>query len=551
MKKAEKIQLIALGGVGEVGKNLYIVKIDSDIFIVDAGLKYPENEMLGIDVVIPDITYLLERKDRVRAIFLTNGRLDRIGAIFYILKHINAPVYGTKWTIALTKERMKQYSVTADFREVNMRKPVHFPQVTVSFFRTFSNIPDSMGVCFHTSMGAIVHTGDFKLEQSSIGSHFLDFGKMAEIGNSGVLCLLSDSINAERPGFSGSEALAGEMINDVMYNSPGRVVVSVAETNIYRIQQIFNAAVETGRKIAIIGKSFAKIIELARQLRYLKADDDLFIPVSHLKKLEKQNSVLLCASDSFDPLAEISKMAKGIHKQHHITSDDTVLIAQTPTPGQELIYSKTIDLLFRAGANVVSIDKKAFFSGHGCQEELKLMLHLMKPKYFIPVHGEFKMQIAHAKIAQSIGIREENIFLLDQGDVVEFTPKSAKTVTKVPSGNVLIDGLGVGDVGNIVLRDRRLLSQDGILIVVVTLNKEMKKIVAGPEIISRGFVYVRESESLISKATKMVHDTLSSCMEDVSMDWSTMKQNIRDVLNQFLYEQTKRRPMILPIIMEV
>lgn len=551
MKKTERIKLISLGGVGEVGKNMYVVEIDSDIFIVDAGLKYPENEMLGIDVVIPDITYLLENKERVKAIILTNGASGRIGAVFHLLKHLDIPVYGTKWTIALTKERLKPYGMKADFREIDVQKPIQISQVKISFFHTFSNVPDSVGVCFYTSMGAIVHTGDFKFEQTPIGNSYPDIRKIAEIGNKGVLCLLSDSINAEKPGYTGSESLIADVINDCLYSSKGKVIVSIAEINIHRIQQVFDAAIQNGRKVALIGKYLSKLVDLAKKLRYLNFADNLLIPISEALKQPDHDVIFLAASAQGEPLSEIAKMAKGIHKQYNVRNGDTVLIASSPTPGHELIYSKTIDLLFRAGANVVSIDKKGFFSGHGCQEELKLMLHLMKPKYFIPVHGEFKMQIAHAKLAESVGIRRDHIFLVDPGEVIEMTKKTAKTGSKVAAGNVLIDGLGVGDVGNIVLRDRRLLSQDGILIVVVTLNKELKQIVSGPEIISRGFVYVRESETLIAQASKMVNEIILKCMEDDAIEWSTIKQNIRDYLNQFLFEQTKRRPMILPIIMEV
>jgi len=553
MKKTEKIKIIALGGVGEIGKNMYVVEIDSDIFVVDCGLMYPENEMLGIDVVIPDISYLEENKDRVKAVLLTHGHDESIGGIFHIVQHLKAPIYGTKLTLAFVKERLKAYGLNekANLREINDGTILEFNHVKISFFRTYHSIPDSVGICFHTSMGAIVHTGDFKFDQTPVGSQYADIGKMANIGNKGVLCLLSDSMNAEIPGYTGSEALIGDEIQDVLYNAKGRVIVSLFASNINRIQQVMDAAQACGRKLAIVGKNITNIIHIAIKLGYLSISEDLIIPVQNISKYPKHKVLIMTTSHQGEPLSVLTKMAKGVHNKYNIEKGDTVLIASSPIPGHELTFSKTIDMLYRAGAQVVTKNRKIHISGHGYQEELKLMLNLMKPKYFIPINGEYKMQKAHAKLATSVGVPEKNIFLVDKGDVIEFNKGTVKTGQKVPSGNVLIDGLGVGDVGNIVLRDRRLLSQDGILIVVVTLNKTTKKIVAGPEIITRGFVYVRESEELITKAVQTVNEILVKCMEEQTIEWSSIKQNIRDALNQFLFEQTKRRPMILPIIMEV
>lgn len=553
MEKTEKIKLIALGGVGEVGKNMFVVEINSDIFVVDSGLMYPGDEMLGIDMVIPDITYLKDNKDRVKGIFLTHGHDESIGGIFNLLHHIHVPIYGTKLTLALVGEKLKENRMSQSVlvKEINNETVLSFSSTKVTFFKTNHSIPDSVGISFSTTMGAIVHTGDFKFDQTPVGDNYMDIGKIARIGEEGVLCLLSDSINAEKPGYSGSEALVGEEISDVMYNAEGRVIVAVFGSNLHRIQQVINAAVKNNRKLAVVGKNMRNILNLAINLGYIDVEDELFISINEIDKHSQREVAILTTSNKGEPLAVISRMAKQTHKQVNVRNSDTVLIAATPMPGHELVFSRTIDLLFRAGANVVFGEKKVHVSGHGHQEELKIMLNLTKPKYFIPIHGEFKMQKAHAKLAKQVGLEDKNIFLVDKGEVIEFKGNHVYTGGKVPSGNVLIDGLGVGDIGNIVLRDRRLLSQDGILIVVVTLDKQRKKINSGPEIITRGFVYVRESEELIANATKVVSDVVERSMREQAIEWSQIKLNIRESLNQFLYEKTKRRPMILPIIMEV
>ncbi len=553
MEKTENIKLIALGGVGEVGKNMFVVEINSDIFVVDAGLMYPEGEMLGIDMVIPDITYLKENEDRVKGIILTHGHDESIGGIFYLLNNLRVPIYGTKLTLALVGEKLKENKMrqTVLVKEIDNETVLTFESTEVSFFRTNHSIPDSVGISFSTSMGAIVHTGDFKFDQTPVGDSQMDIGKIARLGEKGVLCLLSDSINAEKPGYSGSEALVGREISDVMYIAEGRVIVAVFASNLYRIQQVINAALKNNRKLAVVGKNMRNILNLAINLGYISIEEELFISVNEIEQYSQKEIAILTTSNQGDPLAILSRMAKQSHKQVNVKEGDTVLIAATPIPGHELVFSKTIDILSRAGANVVFGQKQVHTSGHGHQEELKMMLNLTKPKYFIPIHGEFKMQKAHEKLAKQVGVRSSNIFLVDKGDVIEFKGDQVYTAGKVPSGNVLIDGLGIGDVGNIVLRDRRLLSQDGILIVVVTLDKQRKQIISGPEIITRGFVYVRESEELISNSTKVVSTIVERSMQEHSIEWSQIKLNIREALNQFLYEKTKRRPMILPIIMEI
>ncbi|MBU7592173.1 ribonuclease J [Metabacillus halosaccharovorans] len=553
MEKTENIKLIALGGVGEVGKNMFVVEINSDIFVVDAGLMYPEDGMLGIDMVIPDITYLKENGDRVKGIFLTHGHDESIGGIFYLLNNISVPIYGTKLTLALVGEKLKENKMrqTVLVKEIDNETVLSFDSTTVSFFRTNHSIPDSVGISFSTTMGSIVHTGDFKFDQTPVGNSQMDIGKIASLGENGVLCLLSDSVNAEKPGFSGSEAIVGGEISDVMYNAEGRVIVAVFASNLNRIQQVINAAIKNNRKLAVVGKNMRNILNLAINLGYISVEGDVFVSVNEINKHAEKEIAILTTSNHGDPLAVLSRMAKQAHKQVNVKVRDTVLIAATPIPGQELVFSKTIDILSRAGANVVFGQKQIHMSGHGHQEELKMMLNLTKPTYFIPVHGEYKMQKSHEKLAKQVGVDAQNIFLVEKGDVVEFKGDHVYTGGKVPSGNVLIDGLGIGDVGNIVLRDRRLLSQDGILIVVVTLDKQRKQIISGPEIITRGFVYVRESEELITNATNVVSTIVDRSMQEHSIEWSQLKLNIREALNQFLYEKTKRRPMILPIIMEI
>lgn len=394
-------------------------------------------------------------------------------------------------------------------------------------------------------------TGDFKFDQTPVLNQTSDIGEIAKIGNSGVLCLLSDSANAEKPGYTPSEAVVGGEISDVMYNAENRVIVAAFASNFNRIQQVIDAALQNGRKLAVSGKNISAILQLAIKLGYVTADEDMFIPVQDVKKYPKREVAILTGDNHGEPLAALTRIAKQGHKQLDIEEGDTVLIASSPIPGQELIYSKAVDLLTRAGANVVFAQKRVHVSGHGCQEELKLMLNLLKPKYLIPVNGEYRMQKAHSKLAEEIGMKRSDIFLVEKGDVVEFRGQNVKIGDKVQSGNILIDGLGVGDIGNIVLRDRRLLSQDGILIVVITLDKKKKHLVSGPEIITRGFVYVRESEQLIVEATELVREIVKESTENAVVEWSALKQTMRDALNQFLYEKTKRKPMIIPIIMEV
>ncbi|MEH7083191.1 ribonuclease J [Neobacillus drentensis] len=547
------IKVITLGGVGEIGKNMYLVEVDKDIFIIDAGLMFPEEEMLGIDIVIPDITYLKENKERVKAIFLTHGHEDHIGALSYVLRHIEVPVYGTKLTLALANAKLREqdYFSKTNFIEVQSDTIVNLDVVDVSFFKTNHSIPDSVGICIHTSEGIIVYTGDFKFDQAATKLYKPEIGKMAAIGEQGVLCLLSDSTEAEKPGYTASEAIVEREMSNAFYNAPGRIIAACFASDINRIQHIFNSAKENGRKVTVVGKSLERIYHIALDLGYLEVDEDLIIPVSQLKEYQDREIVVLMTGSQGEPIEALQKMAKQMDKVVNIQKGDTVLIAASPLRGSEVFLFKTIDMLFRAGANVISGKRTIHVSSHGSQEELKFMINLMKPKYLVPVHGEYRMLKAHRKLALECGLTDEQIIIPDRGDILEWKEGRLAVAGKVPSGNILIDGIGVGDVGNIVLRDRRLLSQDGILIVVVTLKKQDKSIAAGPEIISRGFVYVRESEKLMEESTKLVRDIVERNIAKDSFEWSSLKQEIREELNRNLYEKTKRRPMILPIIMEI
>ncbi|GGG11921.1 ribonuclease J [Paenibacillus abyssi] len=552
----DKLLIFALGGVGEIGKNMYVIQHGSDIVVVDAGLKFPEEDMLGIDIVIPDITYLTENRDKVRAILITHGHEDHIGGLPYVLKHLNVPVYGTKLTLGLIEGKLKEAGLLGETKRIliNADSEVQLGSIKATFFRTNHSIPDSVGVCLDTPEGTVVHTGDFKFDHTPVNDQYADLQRMAEIGSRGVLALLSDSTNAERPGFTPSESMIGVEFEDIFRKATQRVIVATFASNVHRIQQVINAAMATKRKIAVIGRSMVNVVNIASELGYLNIPEGMLIEPDEVNKMAADRVVVLSTGSQGEPMSALTRMARSTHRKVDILPGDTVIIAATPIPGNEKYVGRTVDELFRLGANVIygpGSVSGVHVSGHGSQEELKLMLNLIKPKYFIPIHGEYRMLRQHALLGEAIGIEKENIFLLDNGDTVELQGGNARKGNKVPAGNVLIDGLGVGDVGNIVLRDRKLLSQDGILVVVVTLSKQDGTILSGPDIISRGFVYVRESEGLLEEANRIVTSTLNKLMNDKVNEWASLKTNVKDALGRFLYEQTRRRPMILPIIMEV
>ncbi|MTD30228.1 ribonuclease J [Planomicrobium sp. YIM 101495] len=550
--KNEVIKVIPLGGVGEIGKAMYVIDIDEDLFIVDSGLMFPEDEMLGIDIVIPDMTFLEENKDRVKGIFLTHGHEDAIGSIAYLLKKVQAPVYGSKLTIALAKEHVKGQGSLKNYKffEVTNKSRMNFDKTHVTFFHTTHSIPDSFGIVFHTSEGAIVHTGEFKFDQSVKGAYRPDIAKMAKLGEDGVLMLLSDSTEAERPGYTTSETVVADHIMSAFRSAEGRILVSLYSSNFIRIQQVFDIASATGKKVAVVGKSLENSYEVGLRLGYLEVDEETVISIKDLDKYDDREVVVIVTGNQGEPLEALEKMIRKQHKDVRIKETDTVLITFTPSPGMEVQMYQTMNKLAKAGATVLTSNRKVHVSGHGSQEDLKLMLNMMKPKYFIPIQGEYKMLIGHSKLAQQVGIQKSDIFIADKGDIVEYKNGKVRMSGRVTAGNVLIDGIGVGDVGNIVLRDRKLLSQDGIFIVVVTLNRKQKKIASGPELISRGFVYVRESEQLMDESTKLVTKIVEKYVAKDAFEWNNIKQEIRDTLNSYLFQQTKRRPMIIPIIME-
>jgi len=542
--------------VGEIGKNMYVVQYGSDIVVIDSGLKFPEEDMLGIDIVIPDVSYLVENKEKVRGIVLTHGHEDHIGGLPYVLKHLNVPVYGTKLTLGLVESKLKEAGMMGETKRVLIHpdSELKFGTLKVTFFKTNHSIPDSVGICIDTPEGVVVHTGDFKFDQTPVNHDFADLHRMAEIGKRGVLALMSDSTNAERPGFTGSERTVGASLREVFRTAEQRVVVATFASNVHRLQQVIDAAAFTNRKLAVVGRSMVNVITIASELGYLHIPEGMLIEPDEINKLPANRVAILSTGSQGEPMSALTRMARSSHKKVEILPGDTVIIAANPIPGNEKFVGRTIDELFRLGANVIYGPNSAtgvHVSGHGSQEELKLMLNLMKPKYFIPIHGEYRMLRQHGLLAESVGIEKENIFICDLGEVVEIQNGVARKAGKIPVGNVLIDGLGVGDVGNIVLRDRKLLSQDGILVVVVTLSKQDGKIVSGPDIISRGFVYVRESEGLLDEANRIVSGTLQKLTGENINEWASLKTNVKEALGRFLYEQTRRRPMILPIIMEV
>lgn len=551
-RKEDIVKIYAMGGVGEIGNNMTVIEVNHDIFIVDVGLMHPNDDMLGVDTVIPDATYLIENRDRIKAIFLTHGHQANIGGLPFLLKDLKAPVYGTKLTIALLEERLKDVD-TLDNPELMIIEPgidLRIDTQTIAFFRTNHSVPDSVGLAIYTSQGAIVHTGNFKFDYTPVDGKKPDISKMSRIGDRGVLCLLSDSKNAEVPGKTRSDSIIGENLEDVFYSAKGRVITSLYATNIHRIQQLINVAVKMNRKIGIDGHYLDRVITIATKLGYLDIPTGVLTSLDKLNKINDNKVAILTSGTDGDPITPLTRIANHSHKKLSLKENDLFIFAASSAPGSEKSVTKAIDSLMRTGVHVV-YGEKVYNSGHASQEELKLMMELMRPKYLIPINGEFKMLKAHQDVAGSIGMPLHHIFLLDKGDVVEFTKGQARQTEKVPAAHLLVDGLGVGDVGNIVLRDRRLLSQDGTLVVVVTLGRQSKKILSGPEIITRGFVYVRESEALIEDATHIVSEVLSKALNQNVSEWSSLKNGIRDSLSRYLYDKTKRRPMILPIIMEI
>ena len=548
-----KLKIIPLGGLGEIGKNMTIIRYGDEMIMIDAGLMFPENDMLGIDLVIPDISYVLENKSCLKAIILTHGHEDHIGALPYILKKLTVPVYGTKLTLGILSGRLKEDGVDCkNLRVVSGGEIVMIGCFSVGFIRVNHSIPDSVGLSIKTPVGMIVHTGDFKLDYTPIDGKMTDFRRFADLGQRGVLLLMADSTNAEKEGHTPSERTVGAAFNRVFQGAPGRIIVATFSSNVHRIQQAIDMAIRYRRRVAILGRSMVNVVATSLEFGYLHAPEGAIIDIEDIRNYPANKIVIITTGSQGEPMSALTRMAMSDHRQVDVIPGDTVIISATPIPGNEKLVAKTVDNLLRLGANVVHRREEGIHvSGHAARDELRLIHNLVKPKFFMPVHGELHHLFAHAKLAEEMGMNRENILVGENGSVIELTRDSGKIAGHVNAGVIMVDGLGVGDVGNIVLRDRRQLSQDGILIVVVTMNRASGKIISGPDIVSRGFVYVRESEQLMDEARSRVFHVLRRCKDDQVSDWMTIKLNIRDTLAQFLFEQTRRRPMILPIIVEV
>ena len=552
-KTQSKLNIIPLGGLGEIGKNMTVFRYGDDIILVDAGLMFPEDDMLGIDLVIPDITYLLENKDKVKAIFLTHGHEDHIGALPYVMKQIDVPVYGTALTLGILQGRLKENGVSSNAcKVIKPGDKIHAGCFKVEFIRVNHSIPDAVALAIHTPVGLIIHTGDFKFDQTPVDGQVTEFNKFAEFGDQGVLALLADSTNAERPGYTQSEKVVGQTFDDEFRYAKHRIIVASFSSNVHRIQQVVDSAIRYKRKVAVIGRSMVNVDNISMELGYLKIPEGVLIDIDETSNYTPDKIVIITTGSQGEPMSALTRMAMSDHKKVDIVPGDTVIISATPIPGNEKLVSRTIDHLYKLGADVIyEKSNGVHVSGHASQEEIKMMHNLVRPKFFIPVHGEYRHLIKHAQLAGSLGMPRENIVVGENGCIIELTANSVGINGRVPSGKVLVDGLGVGDVGNIVLRDRRQLSQDGIMIVVVTIDKNTCTVVSGPDIVSRGFVYVREAEGLMETAKEKVQQALDKCEQSNVSEWSVIKSAVRDSLGRFLYEKTRRRPMILPIIMEI
>ena len=553
-KKTSKLRVIPLGGMQEVGKNMTLIEYKDEILIVDGGLGFPEDEMLGIDIVIPDISYLLKNRDKVKGMVVTHGHEDHIGAIPYILKKLNIPVYGSKLTLGLLANKFKEHRLfNAQLNEVEIGTSVKIGLFTVDFIRVNHSIPEASALAIHTHAGTIFHSGDFKIDHTPIDGAYMDFHKIAELGKKGVLLMMCESTNVERPGFSPSEKSVGKTFDNIFSDvKSNRIIVATFSSNIHRLQQIFNSAEKAGSKVVVSGRSMLNNTTLAHSLGYIDIKPGMMIDINDMHQYGDHEIVIITTGSQGESMAALSRIAAGEHRKISIKKGDVVIMSSHPIPGNEKMVSKVINQLFERGAEVIYESLgDIHVSGHAFKEELKMMHSLIRPKFFMPVHGEYRHLEQHASLAVELGMSPENVFKMANGQILELDRNKCSVVGKVPSGNVLVDGLGVGDVGNIVLRDRKHLSEDGLIVVVLSMSKEDGAILSGPDLISRGFVYVRESEDLMDAAREVVVSGLNRCEQNQIRDWSYIKNVIREDLKRFLFDKTKRNPMILPIIMDV
>ena len=548
-----RLKIIPLGGLGEIGKNMMMIEHGNDIIVIDAGFMFPEEEMLGIDLVIPDISYLLEKKDKVRGIIVTHGHDDHTGALPYILPQLNVPIYATKLTQGLISVKLKERKALdgAKLETIATGESFSLGKFRIEFFPVCHSIPDAVGLIINTPLGTIVHSGDFKIDYTPISGKPTDLSRLAQLGAQGVLLLLSDSTYAESPGYTPSEKVVSETLDRVMANALGRVIITTFSSLVSRIQQVIDAAAKHKRRVFVVGRSMSNTSQMALKLGYLSDTEGVLARIDELKGMPLNKIVFITTGSQGEPTSALVRMANRAHRQVHIIRGDTVVISATPIPGNESLINRTVDNLFKQGAQVIySKLEQVHVHGHASQEELKLLLNLVKPKFFMPVHGEYRHLSLHSKLAQSIGIPEENIFILEDGDILELDPHAGKKTGKVTSGNVYVDGLSVGDIGSVVLRNRRMLSRDGIVVVIIAVNKQTGKLIGRPDIVSRGFVDTRESNDMLEESRDLVAQTLAHSGKQPA-EWSLVNDKIRDTLNRFYYEQTKRRPMILPFMVKV
>ena len=549
------VKIIPLGGLGEIGKNITLYEYDGDMILVDCGMSFPDEDMPGIDIVIPDFTYILENKEKIKGLFITHGHEDHIGAIPYLLKNFNLPIYATRLTIGIIEGKLKEHKLLADAKLITVKdsEKITAGKFTVDFIHVNHSIPDSVGFAISCEGGTVIHTGDFKIDTTPIDDSVIDFAKFAEYGRRGVLALLADSTNAERPGYTASEKLVGGSLSNLFAKAENnRIIIATFSSNIHRIQQIIYEAVKYGRKVAVSGRSMLNVVTVASELGYLKIPENVLVDLGDIKDYPPSEIVVITTGSQGEPLSALHRMAFSDHRQLEIIPGDMIIISANPIPGNEKLVSKVINELMKSGANVVYERMyDVHVSGHACQEELKLMMSIVKPKYFIPLHGEQKHLMRHASLAELMGIPKENIIITINGAVLELTEKEIKLTEVVTAGRVLVDGLGIGDVGSIVLRDRKHLSDDGIIVVAITVDKYNRMVVSGPDVVSRGFVYVKESEELMNDITDLVSDIIERCYINNVTDWNSVKTKIKDGVAKFLFQRTKRNPMILPIIMEV